>query len=37
MAIRELRAATLNSRQFIKDQVKEIAETVGDGLAVTAL
>ncbi|MEK7409597.1 MAG: asparagine synthase-related protein [Acidobacteriota bacterium] len=37
MPITELKALTLNARQFIKDKVSEIAETVGDGCAVTAL
>jgi GMP synthase (glutamine-hydrolysing) len=37
MAITELTAGALNARQFIRDQVRRIAEAVGDGLAVTAL
>ncbi len=37
MTITELKADTLNAKQFIQGQIRQIAETVGDGLAVTAL
>jgi GMP synthase (glutamine-hydrolysing) len=37
MAITELKADTLNARQFIQDQIRQIAQTVGDGIAITAL
>ncbi|MCC6862521.1 MAG: hypothetical protein IT158_28355 [Bryobacterales bacterium] len=33
----EIPAAELNTRQFIQDKVRQIAETVGDGCAITAL
>lgn len=37
MKIIEIPAGKLNAREFIQKQVKEIAETVGDGAAITAL
>ena len=37
MTITELKADTLNARRFIQDQVRQIAQTVGDGIAITAL
>jgi GMP synthase (glutamine-hydrolysing) len=37
MKIIEIPAGKLNAREFIRKQVKEIAETVGDGTAITAL
>ncbi len=35
--IKELKSATLDTRAFIKTQVTQIAETVGDGTAINAL
>ena len=37
MPITELKATTLNAKQFIADQVSQIAETVGKDSAITAL
>lgn len=37
MKIREITAAKLNTKEFIQTQVMKIAETVGDGSAITAL
>ncbi len=35
--IQEIKARQLDTRQFIKDKVREIKEMVGDGLAINAL
>src|SRR4030067_3089180 len=35
--IKEITARELNSRTFINEKVKEIKETVGDGMAINAL
>lgn len=37
MKITEITAAKLNTKEFIRIQVKKIAETVGDDSAITAL
>jgi GMP synthase (glutamine-hydrolysing) len=37
MGIEEIRVSDLNPEQFIADRVREIAETVGEGLAINAL
>lgn len=37
MRIAEIRAADLDAKEFIRKRAKEIAETVGDGSAITAL
>jgi len=37
MSTKEITAAELDPQQFIADQVKQIAGTVGDGLAINAL
>jgi GMP synthase (glutamine-hydrolysing) len=37
MSIKEIPAAELDPQQFIADQVEQISETVGDGLAINAL
>ena len=35
--IKEIKASTLNSREFIAEKVRELREVVGDGLAINAL
>ena len=37
MSIREIKASELKPRQFIEEKAREIAETVGQGLAINAL
>ncbi len=37
MEIKEIHADTLNADQFIAEKVKEISETVGEGVAINAL
>ncbi len=37
MKIAEIPATNLDAKEFIRKKAKEIAETVGDGSAITAL